>query len=1091
VGRFSVSGNESAAKPGLQALKAADCNESLITAFERVAAMVPSRVAIGSDMWEPTYRQLNETANRLAHRLIARGVASGDRIAILMSHDAPLVAAVLGILKAGSIVVALDPVDPITRLKTLVADAEPSLIVTDARNRDLAAECALAGCGILSFESETGIGPAENLSIEIPPRQTAFLTYTSGTTGRPKGVMQTHRQFRRSAAAYDDAMQYTENDRVPLLSMVSTGFGAGSGLWGTLLHGAMLCPFSPKARSVAALADWIIGRGLTVYLSSASLFRTLVKTIDDRLVFSNVRAVMLHGETVRADDFETFRRHFPRTSTLVHTLSSSETANIAWSRWMPEDNVPAGSLPVGRFARDTDVLLLGENGQPVAPGEVGEIVVRSRYLANGYWRDPELTAKRFSADLDGDGTRVLRTGDRGRINADGLLEYCGRKDDRIKLRGYRIELGEIEWAFRRLPGIDRVAVLAVPRDNHEPVLVAFVVKTSSASWTASRLRHAVRANLPIHMVPSRIVFLESLPCNRSNKVDREALRQYSLPGRADPKGSVPRTETESWLAEVWADSLELSDVGRDDDFFSLGGDSLIGAIVAAQVYAALEIELSLQTIADHPTVATLAAFIDTKRGMSAANMPPVVRVPRAASMPMSLLQETIWNHWRGREDRAGMTHVRNYRITGPLDLEILKECLRYLVDRHEILRTTFGLVEGRPAQIIHESGQPDLSFVDLAHVPDPEAQANSIFRQEASREIDLEKLPIRRNVLTRIANNHYRLLRISHSLIIDGLGSQILDAEFAILYEAMLHGKALPLPKQPPLQYADYAVWQRQVMGPNSSYFNEVMTWWRTRLSTAPASTRQPARRAMPRVTRDPSEGVLRWKLEERAAKRLDEIARNTGVTHFIVRLAAFVASIADATGSPTVVIGTGIANRNRVETQNIVGPLLNPVHLIFSYDENKTFLEWLRIVRDHVFEATTRGELPHDMINEYLRAAGVELPQPQFYFAMSRDHSDQRFGDIVIRDEFWDVGTMPSGCMVYIDERRPENCRINFDANAHDREQIRAMLDRYLRFLEAAAREPELPIGKLLMSMHWERAFAELLADDGRLSMEKRTPIT
>ena len=432
-------------------------------------------------VWEPTYRELNETANRLAHRLIACGVASGDRVAILMSHDAPLVAAVLGILKAGSIVVALDPGDPVSRLKMLVEDAEPSVIVTDVQNRKLAAEFGHPGCNILNFESETATGPVQNPSIEIPPEQTAFLTYTSGTTGRPKGVMQTHRQLRRAAAAHTEAMQYTENDRIPLFAMVSTGQGA-AGLWWILLNGAMLCPFSLKTRGIAGLADWIIDRGLTVYVSSASIFRTLAKTIDDRLVFANVRAVRLASEAVTADDFRAFRQHFPRTSIFVHTLSSSETSNIAWSRWTQDDNVPEGALPVGHFSRDMDVSLLGDDGQPVARGEVGEIVVKSRYLANGYWRDPELTAERFSADLDGNGTRLVRTGDRGRINADGLLEFCGRKDDRIKIRGNRIELLDIERALERLPGIDRAAVVAVARDNHEPMLVAFVVKNE-------RMRH--------------------------------------------------------------------------------------------------------------------------------------------------------------------------------------------------------------------------------------------------------------------------------------------------------------------------------------------------------------------------------------------------------------------------------------------------------------------------------------------------------------------------------------------------------------------------------------------------------------------------
>jgi len=1063
---------------GFEGLEAPDCDESLIAAFERVAATVPSRIAIGSKVWEPTYRELNETANRLAHRLIARGVASGDRVAILMSHDAPLVAAVLGVLKTGSIVVALDPVDPASRHKMLVEDSGPCIILTDAQNGNPAAECGHPGCRILNFESETAMGPVHNPLIQIPPGQTAFITYTSGTTGRPKGVMRPHRQLRKLAEHTSEAMQYTENDRIPLFAMVSTGQGL-NGLWSILLHGAMLCPFSPKTRGIAALADWIIARGLTVYVSSASLFRTLAKTIDNRPVFTNMRAVMLLGETVTARDFEAFRRHFPRTSILVHTLSSTETANIAWARWTQSDNVPAGALPVGHFSRDTDIVLVGDDDQPVVRGEVGEIVVKSRYLASGYWRDPELTAQRFSEDVDGSGTRVLRTGDRGRINADGLLEYCGRKDGRIKIRGNRIEPLDVELALEGLPGIDRAAVLAVPRDNHEPVLVAFVVKTSSASWTAARLRHALRANLPIHMVPSRILFLDSLPYNRSNKIDREALRQYPLPARDRSKGDAPRTKTEMWLAEIWAEALDLPDVGRDDDFFNLGGDSLIGAIVLAQVYAALGIELGLGAIADHPTTSTLAAFIDGAQRQEPANTPPIVRVPRAEAMPMSLLQETIWNHWRGRQDRAGLTHARSYRITGPLDIEILKECLRYLVDRHEILRTTFGLVEGRPAQIIHQSGPPDLSFIDLNDAADPEARADSIFREESSREIDLEQLPIRRNVLTRIADDHYRLLRISHPLILDGLGSQILDAELAILYEAILHGKRPPLPKEPALQYADYAVWQRQFMRPGGPYFNEVVSWWKSLPSAARPATRQPHNGPIRRAPLDPGEGVLQWKLEGQTAKRLDEIARNAGATHFTIRLAAFAALIADVTVNSPIVIGTGFANRNRLETQNLVGPLRNPVHLVFFYDRNKTFLEWLEYVRDHVFEATTRGELPYDNIREQLRASGMELPEMLFYFTMTRNNSDLHFANLVVSAEFWNVGTMPSGCTIFIDEQKPENCRVNFDANTYDRNEMRSIFDRYLRLLEAVAEEPELSIGKLLMITQWEDALAELLADD------------
>src|SRR5262245_11654181 len=309
----SASGGEVSLKAGFDGLETVHCDESLPVAFERVATAFPSRVAIGAKIWSPTYRELNEKANRLAHRLIARGVSCGDRVAILMLHDAPLVAAVLGALKAGSTVVVLDPVDPVSRHKLLVEDTEPCIIVTDEQNRTVAEECSRSWCRILNFEFEMTTGAVHNPLVEITPGQTAFITYTSGTTGHPKGVMRPHRQLRKLAEDTSEAMRYTEHDRIPLFAMLSTGQGL-MGLWSILLHGATLCPFSPKTRGITGLADWIIAHGLTVYVSSASLFRTLAKTIDDQFVFRDIRAVMLLGETVTARDFEAYRRHFPRTS---------------------------------------------------------------------------------------------------------------------------------------------------------------------------------------------------------------------------------------------------------------------------------------------------------------------------------------------------------------------------------------------------------------------------------------------------------------------------------------------------------------------------------------------------------------------------------------------------------------------------------------------------------------------------------------------------------------------------------------------------------------------------------------------------------
>jgi amino acid adenylation domain-containing protein len=1042
-----------------------DFDESLVAKFERVASTFAARIALGSDVWEASYRELNETANRIAHRLIADGAAAGDRAAVLMAHDTPMVAAVLGALKAGQIVVALRPQDPVARLNMFVEDAEPGVIITDGQNRRLAIELAPSACNIVHFEPASTTGPVENPA--IAPGQTAFLTYTSGTTGRPKGVMKTHRQLCRAAAAYSEAMQYTENDRAPLFALVSTGQGT-TGLWCILLNGATLCPFPVNTKGVTGLADWILDRGLTVYFSSASIFRTLISTIDERLVFSKVRAVRLSSGAVTADDFRAFRKHFPPGSVLVHGLSSSETSNIAWSRWTQNDCIPQGVLPVGHFSRDINISLVGDDGQPVASGEIGEIVVTSRYVAAGYWRDPELTASRFSPELDNKGTRQVRTGDLARIDADGLLSFCGRKDDRIKIRGNRIELLDIERTLEKLPGIDRAAAIAVPRDKGEPMLVAFVAKKRNASWTPAHLRHAARANLPPHMVPSRIIFLDALPYNRGNKIDREALRKHSLFLRADTPGEKPRTDTETAIADIWAEALELPDLGRDDDFFELGGDSLKGAVVAAQVHATLRTELTLREISDRPTVAALAALIDERRHAGATLSPPIARVPRTPSMPASLFQEGVWDYCQGSE----ATLANSYRVSGPFDVEIFAECLTYLFQRHEILRTTFSLVAGRLVQIVHPSAPPCLSAIDLIGADDAQERADAIVRQIASQPVDLTALPIMRYVVIRLAKDIHRLIRISNPALHDGFASRLLNAELATLYEARLQGLPPPFPKEAPLQYADFAVWQRQFMRVDGSYVQEALHWWEDVLAPPPPPIRLPAARLRRRTGLDPREGTLRWKLDEPTARALDAAARSADATDFTARLAAFAALVADVTGNSTVVIGTWFDNRDRMETRSIVGSFFNFAFLVLSYDPSKTFLEWLKIVRDRVFETKMRSGLPHHMLLRELRARGIEPPRQQLIFATSGDYSDRRFGELSLSTEFLGRARMPRGCRMYVTLTGDGVMR--FDAAHYDRNGMRALLDRYLRLLKAAASEPELPIGKLqtmlgAKPMHWE----------------------
>jgi hypothetical protein len=437
-------------------------------------------------------------------------------------------------------------------------------------------------------------------------------------------------------------------------------------------------------------------------------------------------------------------------------------------------------------------------------------------------------------------------------------------------------------------------------------------------------------------------------------------------------------------------------------------------------------------------------------------------------MPASLFQEGMWDYCQG----STATHVTRYRVSGPFDVALFGECLTHLYQRHEILRTTFTVVAGRLVQNVHPSAPPCLSVIDLIGAANAEERADAIVRQMASQPVDLTALPIMRYVVIRLAKDIHRLIRISNLVLHDGYASRLLNAELAALYEARLQGLAPPFPTEAPLQYADFAVWQRQFLRADGSYVQEALNWWEDVLSPPPPPLRLPAARLRGRTGLDPREGILRWKLEEPTARGLDATARSAGATDFTARVAAFAALVADVTGNPSVVIGTYFDNRDRMDTRSIVGRFADFAPLVLTYDPSKTFLEWLEIVRDRVFETKMRSGLPHQLLGRELRARGIKPPRQQLMFVMSGDYSDRRFGELTFSREFASPGRMPRGCRMYVS--LSGECVMRFDAAHYNRSGMRALLDRYVRLIEAAASAPELPIGKLqtmlgAKPMRWE----------------------
>jgi amino acid adenylation domain-containing protein len=1042
--------------------KLADSDDSLAVCFERIAAAHHARPAVVSDSFQLSYAELNAGANRLAHVLVSHGGGVGDRIATLMHNDGPALVALIAVLKAGRIAVPLNPNDPAARLRQVIDDCEPFLVVTETALQSLATEIAGPSCRVVVFEENSAGGPDRDPPRVAPSGPVAMLGYTSGSTGRPKGVMVAHRQILRRVSIQSDALDFSAEDRIPLFSLLCTG-QAQTIVWSALLHGMALCPFPVVAKGVSGLADWLINRRITVYASSASIFRNFMNTLDPDFEFSGIRAVRVSSEATTSQDFDLFRAHFPAHSWFVHTFMSTETSCMAWSRRLQSDKVPDGRLPLRPVSEGQALLILDEHDRPVPAGEVGEIVIRSRYEAAGYWRNAEQTAKHFSAALDDAGTRLFRTGDLGRLDAVGLLDVCGRKDERIKIRGHRIELPEITLALHRLDGIERAVVEAVPQSGREPLLVAFVTLRDDQSWVASELRRALRASLPDYAVPSDFVILDKFPLAPNGKIDREKLRRDFRPRRQE-QSEGPATETEALLAAIWSEVFELPGVGRDDDFFALGGDSLTAAVIAARVHNALKVELDLAAFSDFPTLAELAAVIDRLRAAEATDKSPLRRARRRRRMPLSFAQERIWKFSQFPEVGPAYTMARVFRIVGPLDVEVLRDCMNDLVRRHEILRTTFAWRWKTPVASIHPSMATSLQYSDLSGALQPEAAAESIFNRESAFVFDLRRGPLLRFTLVRLRDDDYQLLQVFHHLIFDNPALALYFRELAMLYEAKVRGGPSPLPEAPSLQHADYAVWQRQILHPAGPAHRCLVDWWKEQLCGALPVLRLPFARATAATAVVPDDGKIFWSTERQVSHRLNALGSAGKATRPMVRLAALAALLAAETGQAEIVVGLYVTGRNRLQLQNMIGDFSNLVTLRFRSDITISFREWLAAVAGKVREAEAHSALPYENLREELDRQGVGLPEIKVIFHISRLGRLIEFAGLKLIWMRRLHQRFSWGFTFDFDEQNEENnCSALFDPRIYDPEGVRRFALRYTRLLEVASRHPDKTLDDLL----------------------------
>lgn len=567
-----------------------------------------------------TYRDTRDLIDRVAQAILEASVAPGDRVVLLFGHRAAAFAAALGVVKSGAIAVPLTASTPADRRDRIARDAQPSCVVTDIANESDARALARGTMPVIVVER---LLPSHgrkwpSLSASDP----AFIMYTSGSSGEPKGVVQTHRSVLQKIRATTLMLETTPADRIAMFSTYAVGQGL-TAVFSALLRGAAVCQFDVRRQGLEQLARWLVEQRISIYISSATLFRSLVRTLDSSARFPDLRLIRLGSERITTEDVDAYRRLFggglahtttheseSSTPRLLIAYSSTETANISMHFVGPDEQFPDGIVPVGRPSEGVMVSVVDESGQPLPPGQEGEIVVRSADLPAGYWRDAERTARTYLTVSDAPEERICRTGDLGRIRPDGCLEHRGRKDRRVKIRGYRVELEEVERRLSSHRSVAHAAVLARADRRGDPMLVAYLEMRAGASTPVEDIREYASLHLPDYMVPATFIVLDAMPAGDTGKINRSRLPDPPLDRPSLSAAYVPpRTALESTIAAIWRDVLGLDGVGVHDPLLMVGGDSLRAAQISSRLSAAVGVEVPLGELLEASTIAGIATLV--------------------------------------------------------------------------------------------------------------------------------------------------------------------------------------------------------------------------------------------------------------------------------------------------------------------------------------------------------------------------------------------------------------------------------------------------------------------------------------------------
>ncbi|MFI6012739.1 amino acid adenylation domain-containing protein [Streptomyces sp. NPDC051243] len=1005
------------------------------------------------------YAGLHARANRLARLLISRGVGPEHLVGVALDRGTDLVVALLAVLKAGAAYVPLDTGYPAERLAFLVEDAAPTLVLTATDP----ARVLPPGVPLLLLDAETTAAEAaafdsaeltdDDRRRPLRPGHPAYVIHTSGSTGRPKGAVIPHAAIVNRLLWMQETYQLGPEDRVLQKTPASFDVSVWEFFW-PLVTGAVLVLARPGGhRDPAYLAELIHDRRVTTAHFVPSMLRVFLDDPAAGRTRGVLRRIVCSGEALPAELAERCGESLPGTE--LHNLYGPTEAAVDVTAWscVQGTRSAAGSVPIGRPVWNTRTLVLDAFLRPVPPGVPGELYLGGTQLARGYLGRPGLTADRFVADPYGPpGARLYRTGDLVRWTAQGALEFLGRSDDQVKIRGFRVEPGETEAAVAALPGVSQAAVTARQDQPGEPRLVAYAVARPGGALNPLRIRRDLKATLPEHLLPAAVVILRELPLTPNGKLDRAALPAPDLSGLTTD--TAPRTEAEAALSALFADLLGLPSVGIHDEFFALGGHSVLATRLIARIRAELGAVVPLRAVFDTPTVAALAPLLRTP---AAERRPPLLPARRPDPVPLSCAQARLWFLYRLEGPSPTYNIHTAVRLTGRLDTDALRAALHDVVARHEALRTVFPDDEGTPFQrVLTDAAVP---FEVVAAGP---GELDGLMRDAAGYSFALDaEIPVRAT-LYRLAPDEHVLLLLVHHIATDGWSAQPLLRDLETAYAARARDDR---PAWPALavQYADYTLWQRTVLDEGGVAEAE-LDYWSARLAGLPEELQLPVDRPRPAVAGYRA-GAVDFSLGAEIHGTLRSLAAEAGGTVFMALQAALAVLLRRLGAGDDIPLGTPVAGRGDAALDDLVGLFVNTLVLRTDVSGDPTFRTLLARVRETDLDAYAHQDLPFERLVDALAPTRSMGRHPLFQVMLAHQQAPDEtrdFAGLTLSEPRVDFYTAKTDLAFHVFERADGagiHGSLVYSRDLYDPESAQDMVERFVRLVGELARRPDLPV--------------------------------